>query len=566
MPPQSPPIDETAQGYRCTWDDGVGIAIEAIVALKHHHLDALVTTSLNGAALYQARVKLLDQQDLYRYTQTLAAQNGQVAWLPRLQYLIRGVLIAEARVDDVDETSSPAADMPAEPFPVAVLPTPVQRLVIEGARALPCAPDLIAIPALAAMGVAIGAGHVLEIKPGWQEGAQHYSAVVADPGQKKSPADDLALAPVRQRQRQYYESWKQATATYDADLSTYKEELAEWQSDKQAGLKVGKKPKPPQEPELLKQIWVDDTTLEALAEILDTNPRGVVLARDELTGWVHGMNQYKGGKGADRQAWLSFWTCKPHIVNRKGRKGPLYLQRPFVCVTGGLPPDVLSDLCDERSREDGFIHRIVFAFPDPVPLIYTDDVVSSSTRDSYAALIDKLFALPNADVDDQPVVLTLTAKARDTWKQSVQENIYDVLNDPSCPVSLKGPLAKLEGYTARFALIIHLARRAAGEKIPERQVDEQSVVAAAALVHYFREHARRVFARLQVDPIDQQVTTAMDWIRKHGNLVTAREMQMHRVGGVKSSTEAKALLRTLEDRGLGKVSEGRKNTMTFTLR
>jgi putative DNA primase/helicase len=62
--------------------------------------------------------------------------------------------------------------------------------------------------------------------------------------------------------------------------------------------------RPPDTPDMARTL-VGDTTVEALADIMDKNPRGVLINRDELAGWVRGLDQYKGGKGNDRQFYLS---------------------------------------------------------------------------------------------------------------------------------------------------------------------------------------------------------------------------------------------------------------------
>ena len=58
---------------------------------------------------------------------------------------------------------------------------------------------------------------------------------------------------------------------------------------------------PPEPPEPVGRTVVGDTTAEALFSVLEENPRGVLVSRDELTGWLRSMDQYKGGKGSDRQ-------------------------------------------------------------------------------------------------------------------------------------------------------------------------------------------------------------------------------------------------------------------------
>jgi hypothetical protein len=281
------------------------------------------------------------------------------------------------------------------PFPAAVLPVPLRTVVNEVAAALPCPPDFVAVPMLALLGAAIGNSRVLEVKPGWRESARLWTAVVADPGSKKSPALAAVMRPLEERQRQLHEAYQHALEASQAGGSL--------------------------NAPVLQQLFTTDATLEALAVILAQNPRGLVFIRDELTGWVRAMNQYKGGKGADRQSWLSFWNGATVIVNRVSRQGPIVLDNPFVSVTGCLPPDVLGELADERGREDGFIHRILFAFPNPIPLAWTDAALSLGTQQDYTLVFTALWGLQPATLSGEsqvPAVVQFTSEGRTafvTW-------------------------------------------------------------------------------------------------------------------------------------------------------
>src|SRR5215204_6399329 len=86
-------------------------------------------------------------------------------------------------------------------FPVEAMPAPCRRLVEEATDALGCAPELVALPMLAALSSAIGASRVIEIKGGWREGATLFLAAVASPGAMKTPAAKVAKKPVFDRQR-----------------------------------------------------------------------------------------------------------------------------------------------------------------------------------------------------------------------------------------------------------------------------------------------------------------------------------------------------------------------------
>ena len=161
--------------------------------------------------------------------------------------------------------------------------------------------------------------------------------------------------------------------------AVYEKDVSAWKRDKNAG--ADEKPDAPEEPPY-PQVFSTDATVEALATVLEQNPRGMLFLQDELAAWARAMNQYKGGKGADRQHWLSFWNGATTVVNRKSRKEPIVLRDPFVCVAGCMPPDVLGDLADEAGREDGFVHRILFVYPDVQALTWTD-AVDSRTRPGY---------------------------------------------------------------------------------------------------------------------------------------------------------------------------------------
>jgi SOS-response transcriptional repressor LexA len=112
-------------------------------------------------------------------------------------------------------------------------------------------------------------------------------------------------------------------------------------------------------------------------------------------------------------------------------------------------------------------------------------------------------------------------------------------------------------------LILQLCRQAVGESRTDN-IEPESVSGAAQLVRYFLSHAERIYPRLHTTAQDKQVEAAVSWIKTHGSTTTAREVQMMRVAGVKSASEAKVLLGRLEDRGFGMVTTT-GNRVSFTL-
>jgi len=440
---------------------------------------------------------------------------------------------------------------PALPFPVDVFPAPLARFVTEVAAALPCPPDFVAVPMLAVLGAAVGTSRVLQVKPGWHEGARLFTAVVANPGSKKSPALALVMQPVRTQQQQL-----QAASQHSRSIADGRDV-----HDTSAFPPAGDPGEAPlSSPPMMTQMYTTNTTMEALIQLLHQHPRGVRFVRDELTAWVLGMNQYRGGKGNDRQHWLSLWNGAEIIVNRKTRKEVTVVPNPFVNVTGCLPPEVLPDLADPHRRADSLLDRVLFSFPEAVQPRWTDSSITKATMASYTQVLAGLWQLeavsaPEVGQGSRPVVMTLTSDGRAAFVCSVNA-LYAQLADPALADLLRGPYAKLEGYAARLALILQLCRLVAGEADHDA-VDARSVTAATALIEYFKAHMNRVYTHLWSTRADQRAETAIRWIQAHGGVCTGRDLQRHRVAGLTRASQAEKLLRDLVDLGQGELRERR---------
>ena len=379
-------------------------------------------------------------------------------------------------------------------FPLWVLPAPLADFVSEATQSIGCPPDYVAVPMLPVLGAAIGTRRRIQIKGGWREWSIIWSATVGDTGTAKSPAQEKAAEPLVRLQNRLlveYEDATEALSFVKRAAANSREKVRAQTSTSVAGsARTGDGstedsnlhahvPIPH-----LHQVFTTDTTLEALNLCLARNPHGIALVRDELTAWVLAMNEYKRGSGADRPHWQSMWNGSQIVVNRKNNEKPIIIPRPFVCVVGGLPPDMLGELCDERGREDGFIHRLLFTFPDPVPRILTDEGIPPETMERYCSVFDKLRALPGILLlPDSIVTLEFPPDVFASFQSWANEHYAEM---DSGPVNLRGPWAKLVTYCARLALIIHLARQVCGEAVSRWEVDAESLSRAIALVGYFK--------------------------------------------------------------------------------
>ncbi len=396
----------------------------------------------------------------------------------------------------------------APPFPVDALPKSCQRFVREAAVAIGCAPDLVAVPLLGLLSAAIGNSRQVQLKRGWKESAALFAVVVAEPGDKKTPAQKAALAPLWQAQ-------KRLKREYQAEHEAFEEELRHWEAERKVAAQEGETPPPrPKEP-VLKSIVVDDVTVERLADILDENPRGVTSVQDELSGWVLSMNQYKaGGKGADRQFWLRVWSNTPVKVDRKSRKVPAIIAEPWISVIGSIQPEILPEL--SIGRNDGMTDRFLYSYPEPQHTKSTDDEISATAELAILELYEKLqdLKMPESDGEPFPGTLPMTKEAWQVFKELADE-LSEEAHALGFPRRLRGAWSKLESYLARLSLILALSRVV--EVNEKEQVEPRDVLAACVLVNYFKAHTRRVFAELHSsDPMDLLAKALEGFLKKQG--------------------------------------------------
>ena len=95
---------------------------------------------------------------------------------------------------------------------------------------------------------------------------------------------------------------------------------------------------------------VNDTTVEKLGELLNHHPNGLLLFRDELSGWHHTME--RPGHENDRAFYCEAWNgTSAYTYDRIGR-GTLHIRAACLSVLSGRRPDRSRGTC-ARSAAGG---------------------------------------------------------------------------------------------------------------------------------------------------------------------------------------------------------------------
>lgn len=330
-----------------------------------------------------------------------------------------------------------------------------------------------------------------------------YGAMVDLPGRGKTPIGRTILKPLIDIEREMRENHSNA--------------LREWKKAVQEAGKDGDAPTPPQGKELV----LYDFTLESVYRVLQASPRGVIVFRDEIAGWVNSMNQYKQ-KGSEEQFWLENYNSGMVKINRQKTERPLIVYSSFAAVLGGTQPKILEKFVEGDKAYNGFLARMLWSYPDSTTKPqYNNRKVDQGFKDFWSKIIQTLFGLPcrqTAPKDEydewrlDPTMIPLSSKA-ETLYQSYYDGIANDVNTSDDEVE-QSVLTKFDSHVLRLAGILHFLHWA--EKVHDSWIDglgitedelaamrisEAAMEGAIRLAKYFRYTSLKVVGRVS-SPID----------------------------------------------------------------
>jgi hypothetical protein len=424
--------------------------------------------------------------------------------------------VANSATNDSSAEVSQLSSQPDE-FPAGVLPLRVLGFVVEAAEALGVDPALIAGPCLATIAGCLGNRRKIIVKSGaWTEPAILWVAIVQPSGAKKTPAIKAVLAHLERREARVIA-------------------LYEKQRERRAAC----------EPQILQpnRLLVSDITAEALLATHAMAPLGLILHRDELGGWLNSFNQYKaGGKGGDAQTWTEMHQGGLALIDRK-TGGTFSVPRAAVSLVGGVQPELLRKAISGEHMFDGIASRLLFVAPPEIVNTWSEETISDEARTGWNDLQDELLSL-QPDNDGNPVDLPMTVEARAVWVDFFNVHVQRRAEEGEGP--MRSALAKLEGATARLALVVQLA-----ENPQATHVGVEAMRAGIILSGWFEGQARRVYSGFEETAKDRERRQVCDWIAYRGGATTGRELAWKGPG--KFRKRAKELLDDLVSVGMAKV-------------
>jgi len=366
-------------------------------------------------------------------------------------------------------------------FPIHIFPQQLQQIIRCYCTTLNLNLDYAAVSVLYAFSVALGGHYSLIVKRGWVELPTLFVALVGKPGINKSGPISIFTQPLEKLEKALFKRFLDEYATFKKGRSTKKE------NEDITGIF--------EEP-VRRQLVIKDATQEAMLKALYENPHGFAGIYDELAAFLKSFNKYKSG-GGDEEVMLSLFSGKSISVNRKSSE-PIFIEKPFISIIGSIQPQVLINLLGNNKIDNGLTHRFLFAFPDSVIREdLSDDDVPEHIEELYQTFIDRILISEFFHADGYPASkLNLSKDGYEAYKV-FRRKINDTINNEKSD-AISGIYAKLDTYSLRIALILHVMRIGCNEPdINPYQVSADTFCKAAELIQYFEHNALKVFKLME---------------------------------------------------------------------
>lgn len=479
----------------------------------------------------------------------------------------------------------------------AMLPDGLRGWVFDIAERMDIPADYIGAPALVVACSLVGRriGIHPKRRDDWQVLANTFGAIVAGPGMLKSAALGEVMKPLERLARDEAERHIADAALHEANKMRAAAQKAALAERMKAAAKVAAKSGDNTalddltreaasisvEERTPRRYKINDGTVEKIGMLLCENPQGLLVFRDELTGWLRTLD--RAGHEGDRAFYLEAWNGDgSHDVERVGR-GSLHIPALTLSVLGGIQPGPLASYTYEAGQDgagaDGLLQRFqLLVWPD-APRTYThvDRWPNTDARRRAYDLLRGLASLTPVecgaaedDVDDPDAIPMM--RFSDT-AQPIFDEWYTALQLRLRTGDVTGPLAahlsKYASLMPSLALVFHLVDVLDGRATAADGVSHIAAAQAIAWCEYLETHARRLYASAS-NPDMERARALLRHIMRGDVLdgCTARDVHRRHWEKLSTADEVDAAVGVLEEYGWAhlEVRKGETGRPTKLLR
>jgi hypothetical protein len=464
---------------------------------------------------------------------------------------------------------------PVQACDLALLPRSLRPLVEDTAERMQVPLDYPAVMAVLCLAGVTNRRATIQPKAvdtSWVVVPNLWGGIIAPPGLMKSPVISAMIPPLTQIEARWRAEYESAMSDYRQQQEEAGLRQAAWREQYKAAQKRATdrpvRPDGPISEPLWKRLITHDATMEKLHEIMRDNPAGILVIRDELSGWLATLD--KPGREGEREFFMTAWNGNTgYTIDRIGR-GSIHVEACCMSMLGGIQParlrNYLADALRDGPLNDGLLQRFqVLVYPDiPKDWRLVDRVPHQEAISNAQHVYQRLAHLDAA----QPLKLRFDPEAQQlfiSWLTQLEvvklrragpgfEGFAGAIPDPFPKIEtaselhpvLVSHLAKYRSLMPSLALLFELADGGV------RAVSLAHAQQAAAWCDYLESHARRVYAMI-ISPERQAAAElgrrlAAGWKRTEG-MFSVRDVYQNDWRSLETPDAARRALAILVDAG-----------------
>ncbi|MBN1636383.1 MAG: DUF3987 domain-containing protein [Deltaproteobacteria bacterium] len=378
--------------------------------------------------------------------------------------------------EDLEETEDTQFDkwnrarelFPKKPCPWWIFPYELPESLNQLARSCATSPTPLLGVAMSIMASVLGRTVIVSPKKSWKEPLILWICDIRASGEGKTPPVKMMMRTIYEVQAKAYREYKQACSEWD---------LLSPKDKKQT-------PPPPRE---RGYVTTDPTTEGIRSDI--SGHGGTLCYFDELSAFIGGQNQYKAGKGTDREAWLSLYDGS--VVRLVRVSGSKFIEGSCISIIGGIQPETFAiTFAGDNGRylSDGTVYRFLFTFEIDQVRELTNESWEETNRVFWDIPLRNAMAWADNIISDpewSPRVIRLNPEAQKRffdWANDIRSTRFDL------PKILRGFIPKIVGAALRMAGVLHCLHAFYEEEEPGTVLDLQGINRGIACAEFYMGH------------------------------------------------------------------------------
>jgi Protein of unknown function (DUF3987) len=390
----------------------------------------------------------------------------------------------------------------------------LREWTVAMAEATQTPPDLGAMVAIPVLGAALAKKFRVQIRPGWSQPTNIYSAVSLPPSDRKSPVFNAVLAAVAKFEAEERQRMGPTIAAAEAEHRILEGTL------KIAESKAAKAEEPEERGKLreaAKQIarelaqhvvpvtprlFIDNASAAALGKEMAQQGGKLLVASAEGTAFDNCKGQISDGR-ADFDVYLKAWDGDPIRVIRITRDSDIVEQPALSCALT-VQPMVIAGLAEEASLAGrGFLARWLYSLPKSRVGFrqIAPEAVPHVLASRFENLVLSLWRLPGnfSEKGEACAYFLMFSTRADDALRDFERWIEPQLAEDQPLGGTHGWAGKLAGTIARLAAIFHMTE-CEGQAWNTAITAETAEAAIRLGRDYLLPHALAAFAQMGADP------------------------------------------------------------------